>query len=112
MNKNFLIRNIEFILIMIVGLVHIICGISAIAFNKYPCKKGALKEIEKEYGTVSEKKLSKFEGTRFIIFGILWIGSAIMHIKKSVILGKIIICSCIIFLILYFTVRHRIFSKK
>jgi hypothetical protein len=65
--SNMLSNTIGF---TVLGVYFIIIGVFAVFFNKYPHKKTTLKRLERKYGVIDDKKLSKFEGLNYFIWNL------------------------------------------
>jgi uncharacterized membrane protein len=57
---------------IILGLIIIAVGIYAIVFNKYPGKEISYENAKKKYSTVSERKVTLFDGVFCIIYGVAY----------------------------------------
>ena len=55
-----------------IGIIVILIGIFAIAFNKYPGKTASFENAKKKYGSANERKIAIFDGVFCIIYGIAY----------------------------------------
>ena len=56
----------------VLGLLVIAIGIYAIACNKYPGKLVSYENAKKKYDTVNERKLTIFDGSFCIVYGVAY----------------------------------------
>ena len=65
---------------IILGLIVIAIGIYAIAFNKYPGKEMSHENAKKKYNTVSERKVTLFDGIFCIIYGAAYMSLSVIFL--------------------------------
>ncbi|MBC8061158.1 MAG: hypothetical protein H7Y18_10875 [Clostridiaceae bacterium] len=57
---------------IIFGLIVAIIGIYALVYNKYPGKNVSYENAKKKYNTVNERKLTVFDGSFYISYGLAY----------------------------------------
>ena len=65
---------------IILGLIVVAIGISAIVFNKYPGKEMSYENAKKKYNTVSERKVTIFDGIFCIIYGATYMSLGVIFL--------------------------------
>jgi uncharacterized membrane protein len=55
------------------GILVVVVGVYAIIYNKYPGKLVSYENAKKKYNTVSERRLTVFDGSFCVIYGAAYI---------------------------------------
>lgn len=95
-----------------VGIVFILIGFSAIIFKKYPSKNAVLRNLQRKYDNVDEKKVINFDGIFYLLSGVIILICGIFEMKNNIIFYLTFMFIITFLCIIYYPIRRIYLNLK